>query len=99
HSSILHPFPTRRSSDLYGFNVQAKGMRPVDSRLSAVRASSPKYSTSARSRTCGLSAARRAMPTSFLAGGSESAARLVVFKLAATERKSVGEGKRGGRGG
>src|SRR5437870_11558888 len=44
--------------------VQAKGKRPLDSRLSAERDSSAKYSTSARSRTCGLAAAMRAMPTS-----------------------------------
>jgi hypothetical protein len=43
--------------------VQAKGMRPLDSRLSAERQGRAKYSTSARSRTKGLSAAKRAIPT------------------------------------
>src|SRR6516164_7263293 len=42
-------------------------MRPLDSRLRAERDSSAKYSTRARSRVLGLSAASRAIPTS-LAG-------------------------------
>ena len=44
--------------------VQTKGMRPLDSRLSVERAGRAKNSTWARSRTCGLAAAKRAMPTS-----------------------------------
>ena len=44
--------------------VQTKGMRPLDSRLSVERAGRAKNSTWARSRTCGLVAAKRAMPTS-----------------------------------
>src|SRR6266567_7381346 len=42
--------------------VQAKGIRPLDSRLSAERDASSKYSTPARSRAFGLWAARRAIP-------------------------------------
>src|SRR5579862_1438911 len=38
-------------------------MRPLDSRLSVERDCMAKYSVSARARTCGLSAAMRAMPT------------------------------------
>src|SRR5947209_1025837 len=49
--------------------VQAKGIRPLDSRLSAEREASSKYSTPARSRAFGLSAARRAIPTRGVGAG------------------------------
>src|SRR2546426_9360632 len=43
--------------------VQSNGMWPLDSRFRVDRDSREKYSTSARSRTLGLAAARRAIPT------------------------------------
>src|SRR5437867_12059323 len=49
--------------------VQAKGIRPLDSRLSAERDASSKYSTPARSRAFGLSAASRAIPTRGVGAG------------------------------
>jgi hypothetical protein len=49
-------------------------MRPLDSRLSALREASEKYSTSVRSRTLGLEAASFAMPTSGDATGCAAGA-------------------------
>ena len=70
--------------------VQAKGILPLDSRLRVDREGSTKYSTSARSRTRGLSAARRAMPTNRAAGagGVGTTATDLIAKLKIKDKGS-----------